>query len=139
MHRMAATALLVLCGLVLVVDGQSSAANDRNRVPCYGDRGRAQRCFPPFVNAAFNVPVVATNTCGQRGPEEYCQQTGISGATKSCDVCNEQDQAKAHPAKYLTDFHSIDNLSWWQSGTMMSDVQWPRMVNLTLGLGQYNL
>jgi coxsackievirus/adenovirus receptor len=113
--------------------GQSSS---HNRVPCYGTNGRALRCFPPFVNAAFNVPVEATNTCGRRGPEDYCQQTGISGATKSCDVCDERDPAKAHPSKYLTDFHSVDNLSWWQSGTMMSDVQWPNMVNLTLSLGK---
>jgi len=115
---------------------RAGGGGERSRVPCYGDRGRAQRCFPPFVNAAFNLPVEATNTCGMRGPEDFCQQTGISGATKSCDVCNDRDSQKSHPPKYLTDYPlSADPLSWWQSGTMLSDVQFPNSVNLTLNLG----
>lgn len=109
---------------------------DSNRVLCYDQYGHAQRCLPPFVNAAFSLPVEATNTCGMRGPEDFCQQTGISGATKSCDVCDNAVRDKSHPPNYLTDFHSVESLSWWQSSTMLEDVQWPNSVNLSLNFGK---
>ena len=31
---------------------------------CYDHANKPMRCSPDFINAAFNRPVVATNTCG---------------------------------------------------------------------------
>lgn len=94
-----------------------------------------QRCIPEFENAAFNLLVEATNTCGEIDTQEYCFQTGVSGARKSCALCNPGD----HHALYLTDIHNLDNLTWWQSETMLEGIQWPNQVNLTLKFGkQFN-
>lgn len=47
-------------------------AFNRSVTPCYakGNPALPQRCIPDFINAAFNLHVEVTNTCGERGPTE---------------------------------------------------------------------
>ncbi|XP_062929717.1 laminin subunit gamma-1-like [Mobula hypostoma] len=104
---------------------------------CYEqESGKAQRCMPEFCNAAFGRTVLASDVCGFPAPEEYCLQTGVTGVTKSCHVCDAPDPQQSHNATYLNDFHNELEPTWWQSPSMLRGVQFPNSVNLTLHLGK---
>lgn len=118
--------------LWLWVPARCGAAMDE----CAEERsGRAQRCMPEFVNAAFNATVLATHTCGTPA-EEYCVQTGVTGVTQSCHLCDAAQPHLSHGAAFLTDYNSPADATWWQSRTMLAGVQHPTAVNLTLHLGK---
>ena len=113
--------------------GHSSSSSSSG---CYDRHMRPVRCTPEFVNAAYNSYVEATNTCGLRGPSQYCVQTGAAGSTKkTCDICDASNPANRHPPEYLVDFNDHQEHTWWQSETLFEG-KWPQQINLTLSLGK---
>ncbi|RMB93408.1 hypothetical protein DUI87_30103 [Hirundo rustica rustica] len=118
--------LLALLGLGLGAGGSSS---------CWDPRGQPRRCMPVFENAAFGRAVQATNTCGSP-PEDYCLHMGAQHASALCHRCDASDPRRHHNASFLTDFHSQEESTWWQSQSMAFGIQYPNSVNITLRLGK---
>ena len=116
--------LVILLQSLVLVQGAMSA--------CYDDQGTPEHCLPRFENVAFNRTVFASNTCGNL-PEDYCMQ---SGSKHLCNSCDASVPERSHNASLLTDFHSVDEPTWWQSQSMVYGIQHPSSVNLTLHLGK---
>uniref|UniRef100_A0A663N0S4 Laminin subunit gamma 3 n=1 Tax=Athene cunicularia TaxID=194338 RepID=A0A663N0S4_ATHCN len=87
------------------------------------------------ANAAFGRAAQATNTCGSP-PEDYCLQMGARHASALCHRCDAADPRHHHNASFLTDFHSQEDSTWWQSQSMAFGIQHPNSVNITLHLGK---
>ncbi|XP_035773969.1 netrin-B-like isoform X2 [Anopheles albimanus] len=103
--------------------------------PCY-DEDRSRRCLPDFVNAAFGVPIVASSTCGQRGPVRLCTETT---GRPHCLQCDAGSARKRYPAAALTDVNNSANVTCWRSEPLRSPTSIndpPDNVTLTLSLGK---
>ncbi|KFB38892.1 AGAP000225-PA-like protein [Anopheles sinensis] len=105
--------------------------------PCY-DEDRPRRCLPDFVNAAFGMPIVASSTCGQRGPERLCDIA--SGQSRPrCLQCDMGSARKRYPPVALTDVNNSNNVTCWRSEPLRSATSIndpPDNVTLTLSLGK---
>ncbi|NXX62583.1 LAMC3 protein, partial [Scopus umbretta] len=126
MARPPGLCLLALLGLGLGAGGSPA---------CWDPRGQPRRCMPVFENAAFGRAAQATNTCGSP-PEDYCLQMGARHTSALCHRCDATDPRHHHNASFLTDFHSQEESTWWQSQSMAFGIQHPNSVNITLHLGK---
>ncbi|NXJ78013.1 LAMC3 protein, partial [Trogon melanurus] len=118
-----------LCLLVLLGLGTGGSP------ACQDPQGQPRRCMPVFENAAFGRAAHATNTCGSPA-EDYCLQMGARHASALCHRCDATDPRHHHNASFLTDFHSEEESTWWQSQSMAFGIQYPNSVNITLHLGK---
>lgn len=123
----------ILCSLTLLYLGLCLAMAGMDS--CYDALGRAQRCMPIFENAAFGRLAQVSNTCGSP-PEDYCLQMGTRDSGTLCHHCDASNLLLHHNATFLTDFHSQEESTWWQSQSMVFGVQFPNSVNITLHLGK---
>ncbi|KAL8174643.1 UNVERIFIED_CONTAM: hypothetical protein K2H54_050395 [Gekko kuhli] len=121
----------VLCFLAVVFLALRLATGAMDS--CYNAQGLAHRCMPIFENAAFGKQVQVSNTCGTP-PEDYCLQMGTRDSSTLCHHCDAGSPLLHHNATSLTDFHSQEEPTWWQSQSMAFGVQHPSSVNITLRL-----
>ena len=131
--------------LLILVGGECLAFEKtlNERSPCYkklsdgtDDLNKPLRCMPPFKNVISNAPVTVAPedmTCGINQQSQFCLQTG--GFYRECQICDAYDATKAHNTSYLTDIHTDQNQTSWQSVTMNENVHMT-LVNLTVNLSK---
>ncbi|XP_052872857.1 netrin-3-like [Anopheles cruzii] len=123
--------------------GQAAPASGYD--PCF-DEDRPRRCQPDFVNAALGVSVVASSTCGLRGPQRVCSGPTPApdgprpaAARPQCHQCDAGNARRRYPAAALTDVSNPANVTCWRSEPLRSPTSIndpPDNVTLTLSLGK---
>lgn len=74
--------------------------------------------------------------CGREGRERVCHLVGSTGMVAgTCDYCDSSDPSSAHPPEHITDVHSTDAVTYWQSQNH-TVVQYPNSVNITFSLNR---
>ncbi|KAL9695381.1 hypothetical protein quinque_014666 [Culex quinquefasciatus] len=76
---------------------------------------RPRRCVPDFRERAFGVPIVASSTCGLRGPAEVCDSPEL--LVVQCHQCDDSVPRKRFPASALTGVNLTPTIATcWRSG-----------------------
>ncbi|CAG2166348.1 unnamed protein product [Oppiella nova] len=93
-----------------------------------------RRCIPDFVNAAFTKEVKVSSECGNP-PTRLCVASNDERGDiiRDCQVCDQSNPKRRHPASYLTDLNNPNNLSCWISEPF---TQVNQNVTLTLSLSK---
>ena len=106
--------LLLLCLSMLVEFARSVCE----------ESGRPIACSPPLEENVLNgLEPAASDTCGRRGPEKFCYQTG-DGKTQ-CEYCDASVEEQAHPPSLVTDPHEEGNITFWLSFRSSAVVTFP--------------
>ncbi|XP_055384859.1 netrin-B [Condylostylus longicornis] len=106
--------------------------------PCYDD-DKPRKCIPDFVNAAFGSPVVASSTCGTKGPERFCEYGSNSDQTPNCQVCDDLNPRKRFSSIALTDLNNSNNVTCWRSSIIQPALNFNSPldnITLTLSFGK---
>ncbi|XP_009700492.1 PREDICTED: netrin-1, partial [Cariama cristata] len=79
-------------------------------------------------------PAAQARTRSFRRSQQLPQDGPRSERSTLCHRCDATDPRHHHNASFLTDFHSQEESTWWQSQSMAFGIQHPNSVNITLHL-----
>lgn len=119
-RRVMSSRVVFLYALVMTSFYQSSwsslAVRSTKANQCYNVYSRPQLCRPEFHDLAYEKNIQVSYTCGEI-PRRFCRPT-IHG--RVCDICDNRDPRRTHPAKYLTDVHNENNVTSWMADPVQS-------------------